>query len=31
MFRKLPGEVESYSKGELAEFVRDLLEKEVFL
>ncbi len=29
MFRKLPGEVESYSKGELAQFVRDLLEKEV--
>lgn len=29
MFRKLPGEVESYSKGELAQFVRDMLEKEV--
>ena len=28
LFRKLPSEVESFSKGELAEYVGELLEKE---
>ena len=28
MFHKLPGEVECYTKGELAEYIRGLLEKE---
>ena len=28
LFRKLPGEVENFTKGELAEYIRELLEKE---
>jgi hypothetical protein len=28
VFRKLPGEIEQYTKGELADYVRDLLYKE---
>lgn len=28
LFRKLPGEIENYTKGELAEYIQELLEKE---
>lgn len=31
LFRKLPGEVENYTKGELAEYIQELLEKEGIL